>query len=119
MKYKGHCQTAWSAALQLVKGNVCSETKELTTGKEFARFANPVYGERSWNIKTIAYLMKSYLAVSICSQVWGLVGVLETFLLRTAVFVGGGHFLPKVSHLRGEIWLLGSLGIEPKEHVIG
>jgi hypothetical protein len=56
MKYKGHCQTAWSAARQLVTGNVCSDTKELTTGTEFERFANPVYGESSWNIKTIGYL---------------------------------------------------------------
>ena len=56
--------------------------------------------------------------MSICSQVWGLVEVLETVLLRT-VFVGGGRFRPNISHLRGEIWLLGSLGIEPKEQVIG
>jgi hypothetical protein len=56
MQYKGHCQTAWSAARQLVTGNVCSDTKELTTRTKFERFANPVCGESSWNIKTIGYL---------------------------------------------------------------
>jgi len=56
MEYKGQCQTAWSAARQLVNGNVCSDTKELTAGTKFTRFANTAYGERNWNIKTIGYL---------------------------------------------------------------
>ena len=61
MKYKGYCQTACSAVRQLVNGNVCSDTKELTTGTEFQRFANTAYGEADHTICEASFFKRNQM----------------------------------------------------------
>ena len=57
---------------------------------------------------------KCYTAVSISTQVWGLVEVLEISSLKTAV-AGRRHFLPENQPFEGKTWVSPDVwGLNPK-----